>query len=232
MRTMAVAALLLVVVSAQSFAGATYQGSLTSADGGLLGTGPWIRQSMLPAKEQPAWTPATITWTVTQNPDSSWHYDYVLNAYKFDVSHLDIQAPSGFAPGDIRNASGTFGNLTVGTFDPTNGSPNMPGSLYGIRFDETFGNVVRISFDSPKSPSWGSFYAKGGQPRHTEWNTVWNRGFLSQFAYHSGPYDGRILVPGSFSQPGIPLIPEPSALLCLGIGFAGIGAAFMRRKSR
>ena len=108
----------------------------------------------------------------------------------------------------------------------------MPGSLYGIRFDETYGHEVRVSFDSPKPPVWGSFYAKGGRPRDTEWNAIWNKDFLSQFIYHSGPNDGHILVPGSCSHPGFPLVPEPGGMVALGGGLMSIGAFAMRRKPR
>jgi hypothetical protein len=47
-----------------------YSGSLSSADGGLVGTGGWVNT--------PGQT-VTFTWTVAQNADETWHYHYVFD---------------------------------------------------------------------------------------------------------------------------------------------------------
>ena len=48
----------------------TYVGSLSTLDDGLVGVGGWVSDDR---------HPITFSWTVTQNDDSSWHYNYVFN---------------------------------------------------------------------------------------------------------------------------------------------------------
>ena len=61
----------------------SYSGSLTTADGGLVGVGGW----------DAAPNPVTFSWTVTQNPDQSWHYHYEFDStdVQGEISHLQIR---------------------------------------------------------------------------------------------------------------------------------------------
>ena len=92
-----ISSLVVMGISASALAGPTsYSGSLTSADGGILGSGGWV--------SDPA-SPVTFSWTVTQNPNLTWHYHYVLDSTDLqgELSHLLIETSLTFTANDIIN---------------------------------------------------------------------------------------------------------------------------------
>jgi len=203
-----------------------YTGTLSSDTGGLLGTGIWVDKTLLPTPEWPDWTPATITWVVTYNPSiTMWHYDYTLSVYKQEVSHFVVEASLDFTIEDLFNPEGTpYQSIQVGEQSGA-GSPGLPGSLYGIKFDSTTGTTVHFSFDSPRQPVWGDFYSKDGKAGDA-WNAVWNAGFLITDPLDppaNGSIDNHLLVPDT-------IVPEPTALMVLGIGLVGLGGLLARRR--
>lgn len=221
-------AVLLLLLSAQAFA---YSGSLTSADGGLIGTGSWVDKALLKPADQPYWTAPVFSWIVTENADRTWHYDYTLTVYKKDISHMTIEASPTFGASNIFNATWPAAKIEVSNFTAQQGSPNMPAGIYGIKFDEAVGTTFHVSFDSDRSPVWGDFYAKDGTAGDGIWNTVWNAGFTSadldpKVGPSNGPFDYHILVPDTFGPP--PPVPEPTSLVTLGMG---IGMLMIRRRN-
>ncbi len=199
---------LLLPVLAGPAAGA-YTGGLSSEDNGILGTGVWIGDP-----------PATVVWTVTQDPVTSWwHYAYTLNVSQKEVSHVIIETSLGFGELDILNAEGTFSGTEIGWHLAGSANPDIPGDIYGIKFDCIANTTINISFDSRRQPVWGDFYAKDGVSDGT-WNALWNAGFTDPDSDPSAPasdgtVDHHLLVPDT-------IIPEPSSMMVLGIGLAGL----------
>lgn len=220
-------AILLLVISSQAFASLpTYSGSLSGADGGLVGTGSWVFKSLAPEKDQADWFAPTFAWIVSQNEDLSWHYDYTLSVYKKGISHLTVEASKTFGYANIWNAQGPFDPLEVGDFEPGgSANPGMPSAIHGIKFDNTNGTTVHITFDSDRAPIWGDVYAKDGVDKTTgEFNALWNAGFTAGLDVDpiapitSGSYQNHVLVPDTVSN----VTPEPASFVALAAGFMGL----------
>jgi hypothetical protein len=197
-KVIAVVTFLLLVSSAQAV---LYSGSLSSQTGQIDGVGGWI---------DPGHT--TIEWQVWDNPDFSWHYEYTLTVPQSDVSHFIIELSESATADHIFNLQGPFAGTEVKLHSgPSSGNPDMPGDLFGIKFDGVTGTTVSLSFDAWRMPVWGDFYAKCGA---TPPNQAWNMGFLNTDPPDppsSGTIDNHILVPDTY-------IPEPVTLLLLALG--------------
>ncbi len=194
-----------------------YTGSLSTADGGLDGTGDWISGT------------STIEWSVTQNGDQSWHYEYTLTVpgEASGISHFILETSEPLPEGDIWDIQGDYGEAFVGEwFYPGSGNPDMPDDLYGTKFDDAWGTTFTVEFTSNRLPVWGDFYAVDGQAGGGGLNQFWNSGFLLDdplFPPSDGSLDGHILRPDS-------RIPEPSTVAMLALGLMTLGAAVRRRR--
>ena len=194
--TLRVVYLILVIFAAQSMATISYNGSLSSSDGGLMGVGAWTDPGV-----------SEIFWEVTQNEDLSWHYEYVLSVpdTESEISHFILEVSPTFTANDIFNENGAFNQIEIKNHLETSpGSPELPQDIYGIKFDDTYGNLLSIDFDSTRAPVWGDFYAKGGRNISQQ---VWNTGLTfvdPDDLPGNGSINNHILVPDS--------IPEPASL--------------------
>jgi len=167
----------------------SYTGSLTTDDGGLTGLGSWTDPG------------STLTWNVSFSDQTNlWSYEYTLcvsgggeeddsiRAADDDddddddgckgVSHVVIEASASFTQADLLNDDPN--NAEVGSHGSGNGNPDIPSTVYGIKFEIPSGGegedsivaadddeggtcCVTVSFDTYRSPVWGDFYAKGGK---------------------------------------------------------------------
>lgn len=205
--------LMVLVLTCSAFA---FTGTLTSADGGLEGTGFWVTDN-----GEELWTPAVITWNVTENLDATWHYEYTLEVFRADVSHFLVETSATFGPENLFNAQFPGTEIEIQNFTQANGNPFLPADIYGAKFDSTQGTAITIAFDSDRNPVWGDFYAKCGAVGGTQ-NTVWNAGFLTEDPTDpaaDGTIANHILVPNT--------VPEPATIAMLAIGAL---LAFKRRR--
>jgi hypothetical protein len=164
-----------------------------------------------------------ISWTVTQE-GSKWLYVYNLS--REDGSALKKPAVSHFTLEISPNVD------TQNDFWGFNGSPVEFGSFEGItnamKLDYGDKDQLEWSFYSNRVPTWGDFYAIGGNPAGA-WGTMWNAGFYDPDPM-TGPTNGtignKILRPDTEYT----VVPEPSTMLLMGLGLAAAGVVRRRRQ--
>ena len=226
-RAIVILAVIVAVFLLPAAAGA-YTGELWSTTSGVLGTGSWISPG-------PAW----IEYTVTQNADNSWLYSYDFHHPEAATSHFILEVSESFGENDIMRMQGDYSGYELKTHLAGPGNPNMPGSIYGIKFDNAWGTSSHFELMTMRAPVWGDFYAKGGAtpdrflrtaPRAPVHCSAWNAGFdLADPTVPPGnsPIDFHILVPDTHETPPVP---EPSSILLMSSGLIGLAAVLRRRK--
>jgi hypothetical protein len=197
-RTVLLTLIVGLVVFLPSAARATlYSGSLSTDDGGIVGTG------------------KTIAWSVSENEDLSWHYEYTVavSENEHDVSHFTIEVSDTFEESHIFNESGPFDGIEIRTYvSGAPGDPDFPEDFFGMKFDDIVGGTFTISFDAWRMPMWGDFSTKIANDH----DQAWNAGFVSPDTDPSdepadGTVDNHILVPDTY-------VPEPATICILGLG--------------
>ena len=200
------AALLLVCGGSSAFA-QTFSGSLSTGDGNLIVGGNW--------------SSASLSWTVSNAGAGLWQYDYTLVHGDPETSHFIVELSPGVEDDDINNLTAYLTELD--DFGPGPENPGIPGSFpHAVKFDETDGTTTSISFTINRVPTWGDFYATGGNT-----SFAYNSGFADPdplAAPADGALAGHLLVPDT-------RIPEPStiAMACL---LLGVAALWRRRSHR
>jgi len=188
-----------------------------------------------------------LSWMVTlKEPSGSspptWDYWYSFTVPAKGISHMIIEASDGFT-GDLMtgfDSNVNFEPLAFGEFGRGGSNPDMPGTMSnGIKFTPGTDDVLVfwVSFNTPRSPVWGDFYAKDGTSKDDNnnqfWNTAWNAGFTEPDTdptapWSNGPVDFHLLVPDTTS--GTDPIPVPGSLLLVLTGTPVF--AFLCRKRR
>lgn len=205
--TISILVLALIVVSAGSVFAYINEDTATlyggpSNSGDIWGNGTWAADAS-----------TSMTWFVGFDTEKDmWHYSYTFNVAKYDVSHFIIQVSDNFDDNDLFNPSHN-GPIVIGTYTIDNGNPGMPGEIYGIKFDQTSGTDLTVSFDSPREPMWGNFYAKDGSHGGAMWN--------------SGLEDSET---GKFVKVPDTVVPEPMTMLAACAILSPATLVFRRRK--
>lgn len=178
-----------------------------------------------------------VTWTISQNPDLTWHYKYEFTkadgtALEKLTSHFIISLSDDIQETDLFNFSvdSNADEIEFGTFGPASGNPGFPSgkSIFGVKIGLHNDQTV-AEFDSNRQPMWGDFYAKDGVTEGL-WNYAYNTDIgvtvANPLDYLTAPVDAsggelhKVLVPDT-------IIPEP-ATICL----LGLGSLALRRKRR
>lgn len=166
----------------------------------------------------------TIEWDIVQQ-GNMFEYSYSFSGFGApSISHFILEMSGNCAAGsDCLSGMQNNGGLTDGSWDTYtstshgNSNPNLPGSIYGVKFD-TSGDPgdFFVTFMSARIPVWGNIYVKGGQAG------LWNDGMANM-----GSDDILDFIARPDTQT---VVPEPATMLLLGTGLAGIGAARRRRQ--
>jgi hypothetical protein len=174
-----------------------------------------------------------ISWLITDDGIAGFpiRYQYTIsNASDGDLSknlsHLILQVSANFSANDIANVVGvTMDSGAPKTYVADGSNPDMPGSLYGIKFTPPTGTRANFtfSFDSTRAPMDGHFYSKDGQDSGV-WVTAWNSAF-------DGSGSAYLKVPDTFS-PGPTPIPLPATVWMGALGLIGVGLMKYRRLAR
>jgi hypothetical protein len=220
--------LVLLAILATGSQAALYEGSL-STPGGLTASPAWS-----------AGSGSTLRWAIDY-ASGSWHYEYTLTVpageqQEHAISHMLIEASSSFSYPNIWNANWDEDKILIQNFDATNGNPGMPGSVYGIKFDDTAdeGIDLTIFFDSDRAPVWGDFYAKNGDDKTGEGSIYLHNAGFSLADPLALPADGSVdglhlLVPDTMSEPPVP-VPVPGAVLLGSVGLSVAGYVLRRKE--
>ena len=216
---------------------AIYSGSLSS-DNGLTGEDEWT-------------SGISLSWEIFYDePSANWTYEYTLAGASGKgvpgISHFNLEVSSGNNPFTAANIKGPFDDGHGTLLDPDTlgdeggSSPGIPGTFWAVKWDEV-GDIPTGLFRivTNRAPTWGDFYAKGGQ------SGVWNTGFVAGELGDpldpaaDGPHIGgdglyHLLVPDSLEIPPPPpppgeQVPEPLTALAF-VGAAGFVGRYIRRR--
>jgi len=151
----------------------------------------------------------TISWQVEQRDDGLWDYTYMIATAKHDVSHFILEVTEG---GDFEyTANGRTEGPTE--WSASKGNPEMPNSIYGIKFDFRKGPYT-ITTD--RGPVWGVFYCKDGTSNYA-WSSALD---FSDYRTNEGLTTDDFII-----RPNGCYVPIPGAFWLLAsslLGFVGI----------
>jgi hypothetical protein len=179
-----------------------------------------------------------IAWHITEaSPGAAFHYEYTLSgvdggALGKTLSHWMLEVANPSSRSDFFNFNGMpethDGQYVPATWQPKQGSRGQPGDLYGIKFKanqdygKTGSRIYTFSFDTLCQPTWGDFYARGGNGVY-----AYNTGFGTDPDLFTTDFNSWIMVPGAKT-----VAPLPGSVLLLGSGLVGLSVLRLRLRQK
>jgi PEP-CTERM motif len=186
-----------------------------------------------------------IAWRITYNSTTQiYDYKYQLTnadgtALDHNLSHWILQVSNSFTIQDLLTTSKAPASGDPTTYNASsngNSNPDMPGSLFGLKFDSTAtsSSVDSYEFTTKNAPVWGSFYAVDGHGGGI--TAAWNEGFTSSAnrpTTGTTDFTDWIAAPDTKQAPppDTPGVPEPSTLAIAAMGALGFLGYGLRRKA-
>lgn len=177
----------------------------------------------------------TIAWDIHSFMDGyneRWKYIYTIttDTAQNDISNLILEVTNDGNPFNTYLGTDTKIEGPKLWDVPSSGSPLMPNSIYGVKFD--FGGEsisgVKYTMITDRAPVYGVFYAKdGNNPYVVAWSNAlstsqyWNNESLTEIDFIVRP-DGGGWPPHS--------VPEPATMLLLCSGLIGIAAVSGKKR--
>lgn len=170
-----------------------------------------------------------ISWIISFNPVTNLYtYSYSFfepsnnNGPKpLQMSHFILElSPGCIIEGQSDCISGFNGKTEFRSAwdeDVGKSNPGLPGSIYGVKFDE---NLSTYTFLSDRNPVWGNFYAKKAN------DGLWNLGLEDAYSLSGNTL---YFVPRPDTDSPAGQIPEPGTLFLLGAGLVALG--LIRRRA-
>ena len=170
-----------------------------------------------------------INWNIVP-VGSTFHYIYTITdagggPLNKALSHQLLEISPTITQSNISqiiyDALPSFTSDSPKTFTPSDGNsnPNMPGNLYGLKFEDfEDSSLPVIDFFSTRIPIWGDFYAKDGKGTNgpgndpSFFNYVFNTGFGTDPTLATTNFSAWIPIPDTHSVQ----VPEPGTWLILG----------------
>lgn len=164
----------------------------------------------------------SLSWTISKSLDV-WNYSYEIQARK-GISHtlLETSAEFDFARDLNDFMGGTWEAPPPGDWTDQQGNPDLPvATFHGFKAEPNAGSELdwSFSFESPRAPTWGSFYTKDGETSGIN-VTAWNNG-LENPSEDKQDY---------VATPDTETVPEAGTLMLMSLGSLAAYACRKRRK--
>ena len=193
-------------------------GSRESGGGGVVGSAAWDNGDY------------DISWNITNN-DNKWTYTYTVKVDRKDVSHFLLEVTNDGNPFNVLEGSDVNIVQPATVYSSGTSNPNMPNSLYGIKFDFG-GNLTTYTIVTDRAPVWGVFYAKDGKDGGvavTAWSNALNYDNY-QTSMTLTETDFIVRPDGVGSGVNGNPVPVPGAAWLLGSGLLGLAGLGRRKK--
>ncbi len=168
-----------------------------------------------------------IAWLILNNGDGTLTYTYRFfspgvegQEVQLELSHFILELSQGCndeGSGCVQGFNGDVEYNSAWGSSPSN--PGIPGSIYGIKFDE---GQAEYTFVSNRMPVWGHFYAKKSD------DGMWNLALTGLEEYQE---DTLYFIPRPDTDQPAPPIPEPGTMALLGAGVVAMGLLRSRRRA-